>query len=44
MATSESRKELEQKISAAATLPKRPVVVAFLDVVPAGVQKFGASN
>jgi len=44
MATSENRKELEQKISAAARLPKRPVAVAFLDAVPADVQKFGGTE
>src|SRR5215813_3325852 len=33
-------KELEQKISAAAKLSKRPVAVAFLDAVPVGVERF----
>lgn len=33
-------KQLEQMISAAAKLAKRPVAVAFVDAVPAGVRKF----
>lgn len=40
MSSFEGGKELEAKISTAARLTKRPVAVAFLDAVPAGVQRF----
>lgn len=37
-------KELEQKISAAVKLARRPVAVAFLDAAPDGVQKFDGTE
>jgi uncharacterized protein (DUF169 family) len=37
-------KELEQKISAAVKLARRPVAVAFLDAAPHGVQKFDGTE
>jgi uncharacterized protein (DUF169 family) len=37
-------KELEQRISAAARLSRRPVAVTFLDAAPAGVQKFSGTE
>ena len=40
MNTQQNLKELEQKITTAVKLTKRPVAVAFLDSAPAGVQKF----
>jgi uncharacterized protein (DUF169 family) len=33
-------KEIEQKIGATVTLPRRPVAVAFLDAAPAGIPRF----
>lgn len=40
MRSFENGKELEEKISGAAKLTKRPVSVTFLDAAPAGVRKF----
>jgi len=40
MRAEENGKELEQRFRAAVKLAKRPVAVAFLDAVPAGVEKF----
>lgn len=40
MGGQENWKELEQKISEAVKIRKRPVAVAFLDAAPAGVQRF----
>ena len=40
MGGQENWKELEQKISEAVKIRKRPVAVAFLDATPAGVQRF----
>jgi uncharacterized protein (DUF169 family) len=40
MGTQMNWKELEQKISGAVKLSKRPVAVAFLDAAPAGVEQF----
>src|SRR5580692_9870530 len=37
-------RELEQKISAAVKLARRPVAVAFLDAAPDGVQKFDGTE
>lgn len=37
-------KELEEKISAAVKLARRPVAVAFLDAAPHGVQKFDGTE
>jgi uncharacterized protein (DUF169 family) len=47
--TGESRmasswKELEQKISVAVALPKRPVAVGLLDAAPAGLEKFSGTE
>jgi len=39
-----SWKELEQKISAAVALPKRPVAVEFLDAAPAGLERFSGTE
>jgi uncharacterized protein (DUF169 family) len=44
MSGQENWKELEQRISAAANLAKRPVAVAFLDAAPAGVEKFSGTE
>jgi hypothetical protein len=39
-----SWKELEQKISAAVPLPKRPVAVGFLGAAPSGLEKFSGTE
>ncbi len=44
MALQENWKELEQRISAAVKLGRRPVAVAFLDTAPAGVPKFSGTE
>jgi len=44
MSTQENWSEVEQKITAAVKLTKRPVAVAFLDAVPAGVEKFAGTE
>jgi uncharacterized protein (DUF169 family) len=44
MSTQESWKELENGISNAVKLTKRPVAVAFLDAAPAGVQRFDGTE
>ncbi len=40
MSTSTNWRELEQRILKVIKTPARPVAVAFLDAVPAGVKKF----
>jgi len=44
MSTASNWQPLEQKISAAVKLPRRPVAVAFLDSAPANVQKFDGTE
>jgi uncharacterized protein (DUF169 family) len=44
MHAEENWKELEQKISAAVKLRKRPVAVAFLDAAPVGIRKFDGTE
>lgn len=44
MSGSENWKEIEQKISAALKLSKRPVAVTFLDAVPTNTQKFDGTE
>jgi len=44
MSTASNWQALEQKISAAAKLARRPVAVAFLDSAPANVQKFDGTE
>jgi len=44
MRAEENWKELEQRISAALKLGKRPVAVAFLGAAPAGIQKFDGTE
>jgi uncharacterized protein (DUF169 family) len=44
MHAEENWKELEQKISVAVKLGKRPVAVAFLDAAPVGIRKFDGTE
>jgi len=44
MSTASNWQLLEQKISAAVKLPRRPVALAFLDSAPANVQKFDGTE
>ena len=44
MSGQENWRELEQRISSAVKLGKRPVAVAFLDAAPVGVQKFDGTE
>jgi len=44
MSTASNWQPLEQKISAAVKLPRRPVALAFLDSAPANVQKFDGTE
>jgi uncharacterized protein (DUF169 family) len=37
-------KEIEQRISAAVKLPRRPVAVSFLDSVPSNIEKFSGTE